>query len=89
MGFIIGVTGLYNNISWISNTDPIIWTSNINEAKKYEGLDRIKQDLDDNLRVLKTVLKETKSKEIFIIEVSDDNQEYILLNKSKKVYLSL
>lgn len=57
---------------YVSNTSPLIWTSDKNKSKIFNSYNLTKFELEDNFISLSTTIKYTGVVSIFILEIKDD-----------------
>ena len=61
-----------NEIIWISNINPLIWTNDITKAKKYESYASVISELEQDKSNLIILIKYTDLKNIFIQHMNYD-----------------
>lgn len=67
-----------NNSFYVSNTDPIIWTSEIKNSKCYSTEDRASGDIlrdYNNYHAIKNLLDSTQIDSLFVIEIRNNLEE--------------
>lgn len=60
---------------YISNTYPIIWSSEVSEAKKFITYGTAKMELEDNFITLANTISGTGMKGIFILEFDNNGNQ--------------
>lgn len=58
MNYILFTKNKNNNIKYISNTSPLLWTNNKFEAKKFRSKEEINLDLYSHVNILNKMEKE-------------------------------
>ena len=61
-----------NEITWVSNLNPLIWTNDISKAKRYDSYASIISELEQDKSNLIIIVKYTDLKGIFIQHMSYD-----------------
>lgn len=61
-----------DSIIYISNTSPILWSSDRNKVKKFISYKNAKSELEDNFISLSATIKYSKIKSIHICEYIDN-----------------
>ena len=74
-GFIIvALSGNSDKKYYVMNTSPLIWTSNINEAKIFEAYKYTKNELEDDFLSLSATISNSDIISVWILEYQN-NQE--------------
>lgn len=71
-GFIVVAIDTNDSISYISNTSPIIWSSDISDVKIFESYRFAKNELEDNFISLSVTISYTNIHSIWILEYKDN-----------------
>ena len=69
--FIIEATNNNGSKTYVSNTSPIIWNSDIGQAKKFLMYKYAKYELEDNFISLAATINNAKMQRLDIIEYSN------------------
>lgn len=72
--FIIEATNYNGSKTYISNTSPIIWNSDINQAKKFLLYKYAKYELEDNFISLVATINNARIRKLDIIEYSNSTE---------------
>lgn len=72
--FIIEATNYNGTKTYISNTSPIIWNSDIRQAKKFLLYKCAKYELEDNFISLAVTINNAKMQKLEIIEYSNSTE---------------
>jgi lysyl-tRNA synthetase class I len=70
---IIGLSD--SGISYISNTLPIIWSSDFHKAIKYDTFDKANLAVYENMDTLRKVIEQTSMKHIYIYNAYGQHAE--------------
>lgn len=73
-GFLIGAIDRNDKKFYAMNTSPIIWTSNINEAKIFESYRFIKSELEDNFATLSIAINYSNIHSVWIFEYLNNEE---------------
>lgn len=73
-GFIVVALGKDNKKYYIKNTDPLIWSDNINESKIYEAYKYAKYDLEDNFISLSITISNSNIHSVWILEYLNNTE---------------
>lgn len=72
--FIIEATNYNGTKTYVSNTSPIIWNSDIRQAKKFLLYKYAKYELEDNFISLAATINNAKMQKLEIIEYSNSTE---------------
>ena len=73
-GFIILALGKDNKKYYVKNTDPLIWSNDINECKVFEAYKYAKNDLEDNFITLSITISNSNIHSVWILEYLNNNE---------------
>lgn len=73
-GFIIVAVGKHDTKYYISNTSPILWSSNIKDVKMFDSFQSAKNELDDHFIYLYSTIVHSDICSIWILEYYNNEE---------------